>query len=90
MLPHEQQYGHDRGERGDHGVWMLCIVQSQQPGLQSAQEHEAVLSFLHCLCYALPGMGEALSIGTVYYLQIVENCEDWDRGELVSDGLQSQ
>ena len=30
-------------------------------------------------------VGDTLGIGTVHHLQIVEDGEDWDGGELVSD-----
>ena len=85
MLPYKQQCGHDGGEGGDHGVWMLCIMQPHKPGTYCAEEHKAVFSLMCCLHYVTLSMRDTLSIGAVHHLQIVEDSEDWDGGELISD-----
>ena len=67
---------------------MLCTVQTQQPWTQSPEVHETSLCLTHSLCNVVLCVGEALGIGAVYNLQVVEDGEDWDGGELVFHRLQ--
>lgn len=62
---------------------MLGIVQPHQPWFPCSQEPKAVLGLLSCLGYVVLCVGEALGIGAVHHLQIVEDGEDWDGRELI-------
>ena len=63
-------------------------MQLQQPRSQGVEEHKAVFSLTGCLGNVVLCTGEALGIATVHHLQIVEDGEDRDGGELVSHRLQ--
>ena len=88
MLPDEKQHSHDGSRRRCYGARVLGIVQPYQPRLPRSKEPEAVLGLLGCLGNVVLGVGEALGVGAVHDLEVVEDGEYWDGGELVSDRLQ--
>ena len=63
----------------------MGIVQPYQPRLPCSQEPKTVLGLLGCLGNVVLCVGEALGVGAVHDLQVVEDGEDWDGGELFSD-----